>query len=268
MAILRHIYRWRWGLVLLLVLGAQLLWQPAPVRAATCIVTTNADSGAGSLREKIADTNCSTINFNSNYTIVLSSELTISRNVTIDGAGHAITISGNNAVRVFYVNTGVTFNLSNLTVANGKVSSGNGGGIYNTGTLNVTNSTFSDNSAGGSGGGIFNTGTLNVSNSTFSGGGRVPGRWHFQWRHIQRDEQHRGEQYGQQLLCLLRDRRVEQPGERWHLRRGDLRPAARRRSGAGRAGVRGGGTPHRAPPTSRPAPPRRRDDLSQRKQRL
>ncbi|HPD40189.1 MAG TPA: choice-of-anchor Q domain-containing protein [Anaerolineae bacterium] len=169
MAILRHIDRWCWGLVLLLVLGAQLLWQPAPVRAATCIVTTNADSGAGSLREKIADTNCSTINFNGNYTIALSSELTISRNVTIDGAGHAITISGNNAARVFSVNAGITFNLSNVTVANGKVSSGNGGGIYNAGALNVTNSTFSDNSAGGSGGGIFNTGTLNVSNSTFSG---------------------------------------------------------------------------------------------------
>ncbi len=172
MAILRHIYRWRWGLVLLLVLGVQLLWQPAPVRAATCTVTTNADSGVGSLREKIADTNCSTINFNGDYTIALSSELTISRNVTIDGTGHTVTISGNNAVRLFSVNAGITFNLSNLTVANGKVSSGNGGGIYNTGTLNVTNSTFSGNSAGGgyiSGGGIFNTGTLNVSNSTFSG---------------------------------------------------------------------------------------------------
>ncbi len=226
MATLRHIYRWRWGLVLLLVLGAQLLWQPAPARAATCTVTTNADSGAGSLREKIADSTCSTINFNNNYTITLSSELTISRNMTIDGVGHTVTISGNNAVRVFYVNAGVTLNLSNLTVANGNVSSGNGGGIYNNGTLNVTNSTFSSNSAGGysSGGGIFNYSgaTLTVVNSTFSGnsasvygggissygtathqqylfwGERVLGRRrHSRWRHIERDEQHRGEQYGQ-----------------------------------------------------------------------
>jgi predicted outer membrane repeat protein len=42
---------------------------------------------------------------------------------------------------------------------------GRGGGIYNSGTLTVTNSTFSGNSAVTSGGGIYNTGTLNYSNT-------------------------------------------------------------------------------------------------------
>ena len=44
---------------------------------------------------------------------------------------------------------------------------GAGGGIYNTGTLEVSNSTISDNGAG-LGGGIYNTGTLTVNNSTLS----------------------------------------------------------------------------------------------------
>ena len=42
---------------------------------------------------------------------------------------------------------------------------GLGGGIYNSGTLTVINSTFSGNSAATSGGGIYNTGTLNYSNT-------------------------------------------------------------------------------------------------------
>jgi len=53
-------------------------------------------------------------------------------------------------------------------------SSSHGGCIFNSGTLSITNSTFSNNSTGGfldSGGGIYNdgAGTLRVTNSTFSG---------------------------------------------------------------------------------------------------
>jgi len=43
-----------------------------------------------------------------------------------------------------------------------------GGGLYNSGTLSVSESTFTGN-AGGAGGGIFNYGTLTVSNSAVSG---------------------------------------------------------------------------------------------------
>ncbi len=47
-------------------------------------------------------------------------------------------------------------------------------GIFNSGTLSLTNSTLSNNSAsvnGGNvrGGGIFNSGTLTLTNSTLSG---------------------------------------------------------------------------------------------------
>ena len=105
--------------------------------------------------------------FSCSGTITLTATITIAADTTIDGSGQTVTISGNHAVRVFTVNSGVTLNLNRLTVADGSAS-GNGGGIYNSGTLTVSNSTFSGNSAG-YGGGIYNSGTLTVSNSTFSG---------------------------------------------------------------------------------------------------
>ena len=49
------------------------------------------------------------------------------------------------------------------------MSGGEGGGILNGGTLTVSNSTLSGNSAGLDGGGIHNGGTLTVSGSTLSG---------------------------------------------------------------------------------------------------
>jgi hypothetical protein len=107
-----------------------------------------------------------TVNFAVSGTITLVSELTIGSDMTIDGAGRSVTVSGNNAVRVFYVNTDVAFNLLNLVVTNGLSESG--GGIFNKGTLNVTNCTISANSAE-SGGGIENFETLNLNDSTISG---------------------------------------------------------------------------------------------------
>ena len=99
---------------------------------------------------------------------------TISSDTTIDGGG-VITISGGHSVRVFSVNIGVTFTVQNLTIANGNSASGDGGGIYNGGTLMVTNSTFSGNSAANTGGGISNNGIGTVTNSTFSGNGARSG---------------------------------------------------------------------------------------------
>ena len=120
-----------------------------PARATSWIVTTAADTNDSacdsdcSLREAIAAASAGdTITFDGDHTIILTSTLTIGKDLTIDGAGHSITVNGNDAVRVFYVNAGVTFNLQNLTVANGRE-----GGLFNNGTVNVTNSTFSGNKA-------------------------------------------------------------------------------------------------------------------------
>jgi hypothetical protein len=45
---------------------------------------------------------------------------------------------------------------------------GEGGGIYNAGTLTVSRCNMVENSANGEGGGIYNAGTLTVSHSTFT----------------------------------------------------------------------------------------------------
>ncbi|HEX7406918.1 MAG TPA: choice-of-anchor Q domain-containing protein [Candidatus Binatia bacterium] len=112
-----------------------------------------------------------TFNCGGAATITVTSTKAISADTTIDG-GSLITISGGNSVGVFSVNTGVKFTVRNMTIANGNTASfEGGGGIYTSGgTLTVTNSTFSDNSAAGGGSGISSdNGAVTVTNSTFSG---------------------------------------------------------------------------------------------------
>ena len=76
-------------------------------------------------------------------------------------------VSGDNAVEVFAVNSG-TVTISGLTIETG--NSTVGGGIYNDGTMVLTNSTVSGNFASGvGGGGINNSGTMTINYSTVSG---------------------------------------------------------------------------------------------------
>lgn len=114
--------------------------------------------------------------FDSAQTVALTSELSvIGKNITILGrAANLTAISGENTSRVFNVGGGSNLTLDNITVKNGRDFS-TGGGIYNTATLNITNSTISNNSVSGgndnSGGGIYNgsQATLTIRNSTISG---------------------------------------------------------------------------------------------------
>ena len=62
-----------------------------------------------------------TINFSCNGTIPITTTLTISKNLTLDGSGQSVTLDGQNQVRVLLVNSGVNFTLNALTVAHGSV---------------------------------------------------------------------------------------------------------------------------------------------------
>jgi hypothetical protein len=108
------------------------------------------------------------VTFSCSGTIVLTAEIVITADTSIDGSGQTVIISGNNAVRVFTVNSGVPLSLNWLTIANGDTNH-YGGGIHNSGVLYVGNCTFTGNDASQGGGAINNDGTLTVSNSTFSG---------------------------------------------------------------------------------------------------
>jgi hypothetical protein len=88
--------------------------------------------------------------------------------ITIIGAGFGTTIiDGNQLDRVFSIPALRRASISGVTIRNGSIS-GDGGGIYNGGTLTVNTSTISGNRSL-NGGSVFNAGTLTVNQSTISG---------------------------------------------------------------------------------------------------
>lgn len=110
-----------------------------------------------------------TITFQCSGTIVLTHTLAITKNLTLAaGSGQNVTLDGNNLVQVLLVSSGVHFVLNAMTIAHGRATNANGGGLANYGEVDIHHSTFKNNSAT-YGGGIWNTdtGTLNISNSTF-----------------------------------------------------------------------------------------------------
>jgi Chlamydia polymorphic membrane protein (Chlamydia_PMP) repeat len=144
-------------------------------QGATLTVTSLADAGPATLREAITLANASvgvpdTIVFNVEGTITLASRLPdIADDLTIDGSGATVTLSGGKSVQVLFVSAGKRVRISDLTIADGHCASPcSGGAILNVGLLEVTRSTFIGNSAL-LGGAIHNFGTLEVAGSTFIG---------------------------------------------------------------------------------------------------
>ena len=177
--------------------------------AATLTVTNLADTGPGSLRATIAAANPGdVITFVVAGTITnRTGELLITQDLTINGpASGSLMISGNNASRVCEIAAGANVNISGLTLAYGHASDGaagtnsttpgwpgsDGGGIYNSGNLSITNckielcrsgeggagfsapSLFpgghgsSDGGIGGNGAGIYNAGNLTLMSCAVS----------------------------------------------------------------------------------------------------
>lgn len=178
----------------LLVLGLFLWGQALPqvVHAATLIVNNTGDSGAGTLRMAIADAaHGDTIAFDSSLsgqTITLSNPLVINKALTIDGSSLStmITISGNDAVRVFHIYTDTHVILDSLTIAYGAATIweygappvGGGVKIEPGAAVTLTHSAVLSNIATyydedweeyyGHGGGIYNLGSLTVLDTAFS----------------------------------------------------------------------------------------------------
>lgn len=100
-------------------------------------------------------------------TYTLSDEVYINKNLTLNG--NATTVDGNSNTRLFYIDSGNTVNINDLTLVNG--SAEDGGAIYNNNsTVNIGNTTFSNNEAS-SGGAIYSEGSsasLTITNSTFT----------------------------------------------------------------------------------------------------
>ncbi len=133
------------------------------------VVTTNADSGPGSLRQAISDA-CigSTITFNMPQNLItLSSPLATFRDVTISGPGAGqLSISGNDLVPVFVTHNPGTVTLSGLSLVHGHSTDG-GISHYGTGPLNIVRCVISNNVSTNGGGGVFiGPGNITISEST------------------------------------------------------------------------------------------------------
>ncbi len=193
----------------------------APARSVPLTVTKLTDSNDGacdsdcSLREALAAAaSGDVIVFAPGLrgTITLGETLMILRDVTIHGPRTKdVIISGNEAVRAFYINPGVKFTLSNLVITKCRnigmfeaspqtpplVQGGGravGGGLYNNqGIVTVVNCTFSDNrvigghagtgphyggttGGDGYGGAIYSSGSIDIVGSTFSGNQALGGK--------------------------------------------------------------------------------------------
>ena len=176
-------------------------WKEVP--AGTILVTTNADSGDGSLRKAVTDAATgSTIFINNGIgTINLASRLTIGKNLTIQGNGVTITkaaswTSTSTDTQLVNISAG-TVTISRVWFKDGRatdygaairnngiltlescVFSGNqtsanlayGGAIYNSATMNLKGCTFFNNQSSGSGGAVYNSsGTLTLVGNLFYG---------------------------------------------------------------------------------------------------
>jgi hypothetical protein len=117
------------------------------------------------------------VTFACDGTIKLTSTITNEVNTALDASGHQITISGNDSVRVFFVNSNVSFTALNVIIASGR--SDKGAGVLNDGgTLMVEHCLFAFNTAvgqsagdpgdDGCGGALFNTGVSSIASSTFA----------------------------------------------------------------------------------------------------
>ena len=90
--------------------------------------------------------------------------ISIGKNMTIKGQSKSGTvIDGNNAARIFTVQSGSDVTIQDLTVRNG--TSNYGGAVYNNGTLTLVDSAFASSTATGTGGGaIYNASGLEPGN--------------------------------------------------------------------------------------------------------
>jgi Right handed beta helix region len=156
--------------------------------AATTIAVTNTnDSGAGSLRDALANANTGdSIDLTgvSGQITLTSGELVIEDAVTISGPGPAVlAISGNNASRVFQMESdlsGGTVTISGVTITGGFEDSAQGAGINfycgsttETGNLVVDNVSITGNTADDLGAGLYfdrcDDSNLTILNSTIAG---------------------------------------------------------------------------------------------------
>ncbi len=105
--------------------------------------------------------------------ITITTEETELTSLTIKGAGaDATKVTGQGSTRDFEVNSygelPATVTIEDMAIDGGYVAGTNGGGVYNGGTLTLTDDSLSTDATTYNGGGVYNGGTLTLNDDTFS----------------------------------------------------------------------------------------------------
>lgn len=138
-----------------------------PLQAANTVVGTGtaASCTEAALRDAVSGGGTITFNCGGPKTILLQqhTQMTIYADTIIDGGGQ-ITLSGDNATRIFYVSIIGNLTIQNITLTNGYVD-GYGGAVYisDGGRFTAVNSTIQDSQTNGwAGSAIFAEGTAEI----------------------------------------------------------------------------------------------------------
>jgi CSLREA domain-containing protein len=193
-SIIRHLHV---TLIATLLVAAAGMFAPATSAYAASYSVSTVSTLITAINSANASSEDDTITLTANITLTTADNLTDGGNglpiivsaatagkLTIEGGGFTLSRSSAGATpnfRIFEVASGAGLTLDNVTISNGSAApTFSGGGIQNNGTLNLLNSTITDNNTFDAGGaGIYNTSgsTLTVTNSTFSGNHMISGSY-------------------------------------------------------------------------------------------
>ena len=175
------------GLFSLLLVASSLVLLPASPAAAAGVVGTGSPASCTEAALDAALAGGGSVTFNCGaglVTIGLTSEKVISADTQIDGGGK-VTLDGQGQTRIFYVNPGVSFDLSRITLTGGNSvgvsDSEDGGAIYSDdGIVTLIGATVSGNAAEDDGGGLYSSGgtvtlidSSIINNTADSNGGGI-----------------------------------------------------------------------------------------------
>ncbi|MBL0105040.1 MAG: T9SS type A sorting domain-containing protein [Bacteroidetes bacterium] len=151
-----------------------------PILGVTHYVTTNADSGPGTLRDFITiSASYDTIRFDTitdGVPIYLLVDLKIiTPTLTIIGNGIQKTLITSGSHRFCQVYSGTTVSFANIKFYGGWANGEDAGAIFNQGHLICINCVFQDNGAYNNGGAIMNYGSIELNHCTFSNNHTVIG---------------------------------------------------------------------------------------------
>jgi len=161
-----------------IIISASIALLANPASATTIVVSSGADSGAGTLRAALASANAGdVITFDPSVSVVelTTGRLDITTSVTITGSGtDSLTVrrssaGGTPTFGIFYIdNAAAVVSISDMTITNGNATGG-GVNVHSATRVNLTRVAVTNNTAGWGAGLWLDFADLYIDQSTFTG---------------------------------------------------------------------------------------------------